>query len=422
MLPTYAIAHNLPYSVREGWLSGCINRIISSKKDDEKMTLGVCFPAEGEIASSKEEIDGITYYGFREDLNRPEVYDGTVENRFHVILDDFKPDIVHIFGTEFPHSLAMLRAFGNPDRVLLGIQGICSVIATEYMALIPEEVQRSATFRDRLKEDSLLQQQEKFKIRGEHEREAIMLAGNITGRTTFDKEETAGINPGARYFAMNETMRPCFYMGKWTEKKAEPHSIFLSQGDYPLKGFHFVLKAMPILLEKYPDAHLYVAGNNIIGRGGSKYPFFMRASSYGKYIKSLIAQNRLKKKVTMLGSLSDQQMKEQFLKSSVFICPSVIENSPNSLGEAMLLGVPVVASRVGGIPDMVQENKDGILFEKGNPEDLAKAVLQIWDEPVIAAVYGDNASAHARITHNADTNYKRLLEIYHTINKEQGEP
>ncbi len=422
MLPTYAIAHNLPYSVREGWLSGCINRIISSKKDDEKITLGVCFPAEGEIASSKEEIDGITYYGFREDLNRPEVYDGTVENRFHVILDDFKPDIVHIFGTEFPHSLAMLRAFGNPDRVLLGIQGICSVIAGEYMALIPEEVQRSATFRDRLKEDSLLQQQEKFKIRGEHEREAIMLAGNITGRTTFDKEETFKINPGARYFSMNETMRPCFYMGKWTEKKAEPHSIFLSQGDYPLKGFHFVLKAMPILLEKYPDAHLYVAGNNIIGRGGSKYPFFMRASSYGKYIKSLIAHNRLKKKVTMLGSLSDQQMKEQFLKSSVFICPSVIENSPNSLGEAMLLGVPVVASRVGGIPDMVQENKDGILFEKGNPEDLAKAILQIWDEPVIAAVYGDNASAHARITHNADANYKRLLEIYHTINKEQGEP
>ena len=422
MLPAYAKAHDLPYSVREGWLSGCINRIISSKKDDEKITLGVCFPAEGEIVSSKEEIDGITYYGFREDLTRPEVYDGTVENRFHVILDDFKPDVVHIFGTEFPHSLAMIRAFGNPDRVLLGIQGICSVIATEYMALIPEEVQRSATFRDKLKEDSLLQQQEKFKIRGEHEREAIMLAGNITGRTTFDKEETSKINPKARYFAMNETMRPCFYMGKWTEKKAEPHSIFLSQGDYPLKGFHFVLKAMPILLEKYPDAHLYVAGNNIIGRGGSKYPFFMRASAYGKYIKSLIAHNRLKKKVTMLGSLSDQQMKEQFLKSSVFICPSVIENSPNSLGEAMLLGVPVVASRVGGIPDMVQENKDGILFEKGNPEDLAKAVLQIWDEPVIAAVYGDNASAHARITHNADTNYKRLLEIYHTIDQEQGEP
>ena len=161
MLPAYARAHNLEYSFREGWLSGCLSRITEGKKDDVSIELGVCFPAEGDIAASSEVIDSVTYYGFREDLAHPETYDGTVENRFHVILDDFKPDIVHIFGTEFPHSLAMIRAFGEPSRVLLGIQGICTVIADEYMAGIPEEVQRSATFRDRIKEDSLLQQQEK---------------------------------------------------------------------------------------------------------------------------------------------------------------------------------------------------------------------------------------------------------------------
>ena len=119
----------------------------------------------------------------------------------------------------------------------------------------------------------------------------------------------------------------------------------------------------------------------------------------------------------MLGSLTDLEMKERFLKSSVYICPSVNENSPNSLGEAMLLGVPIVASRVGGIPAMMSDNKDGILFEKGNVDDIVRAILQMWDEPVIAAVYGDNASAHARITHNADANYKRLMEIYREVAK-----
>ena len=414
MLPAYAIHHNLQYSMREGWLTGCINRIIEEKNKDN-IELGVCFPASGAIASGSEVIDGITYYGFTEDLSHPEVYDGTVENRFHVILDDFKPDLVHIFGAEFPHSLAMLRAFGNPERSLLGIQGICRVIAEEYMADIPAEVQNSATFRDRIKEDSLLQQQEKFRVRGEHEREAVMLTGNITGRTSFDKAETEKINPGARYFHLNETMRPCFYSGRWEEKNAIPHSIFLCQGDYPLKGFHFLLKAMPTILEKYPDAVLYVAGNNIIGRGKSKYPYFLRASGYGKYIKSLISMNRLKKKVKMLGVLSDEEIKNRLLASSVFVCASVIENSPNTLGEAMLLGVPTVASRVGGIPDMMTENKDGILFEKGNVEELAKSILQIWDEPVISSVYGENAAQHARITHDADTNYNRLLEIYKEI-------
>lgn len=410
MLPAYAKAHELPYSVREGWLTGCLNRI-----DKSSIELGICFPADGDIASSSEVIDGVTYFGFKEDLNHPEIYDGTVENRFHEILDDFKPDVLHVFGTEFPHSLAMLRAFGRPERTLLGIQGICGVIADEYMAMLPEQVQQAATFRDRLKSDSLMQQQEKYRIRGEHEKEAILLTGNITGRTGFDKRETARINPEASYYKMNETMRPCFYEGKWEEKNVLPHSIFLPQGDYPLKGFHFMLQAMPIILEKYPDAQLFVAGNNLIGKGGSKYPYFMRASAYGKYIKSLISKNKLKKKVTMVGTLSDEEMKQQLLKSSVFVCASVVENSPNSMAEAMLLGVPVVAARVGGIPDLLRENKDGLLFDKGDVQGLADCIMQMWDEPVIAGVYGDNAKAQAKITYDPDANYRRLLEIYSDI-------
>ncbi len=413
MLPAYAKAHGISYSVREGWLTGCLDRI--QKANENKITLAICFPMEGSELPFKEEIDGVLYYGFSENLEHPETYDAEAERRFHVILDDFLPDVVHIFGTEFPHSLAMLRAFDKPERVLLGIQGICGAIAEEYMADIPKEVQKSATFRDRLKEDSLMQQVEKYKIRAVHEREALKLTGNITGRTAFDKEETSKINPDARYYQMNETMRPCFYTGKWEEKNVEPHSIFLSQGDYPLKGFHFMLQAMPAILEKYPDAHLYVAGNNIIGKGKSKYPYFVRASAYGKYLKALISKNKLKKKVTMVGMLTDEEMKKRFLRSSIFVCPSVVENSPNSLGEAMLLGVPVVAARAGGIPSMLQSGKDGLLFEKSNVEMLTNSIIQMWDEPVISAVYGDNASRHARITHDADINYNRLIEIYTDI-------
>ena len=420
MLPAYASAHGLSFSVREGWLTGCLNRIINGN-DAKDIELGICFPAEGEIASSSEVIDGVIYYGFNEDLNHPEKYDASLEGRFRQILSDFNPDIVHIFGTEFPHSLAMLKVFDNPKRALLGIQGVCSVIAKEYMALLPDEVIRTVTFRDRIKEDSIIKQQEKFKIRGDREKETILLAGNITGRTSFDRRETQEINPSACYYKMNETMRPCFYDGKWDEKNAVPHSIFLSQGDYPLKGFHFMLQAMPIILERYPDAQLYVAGNNIIGKGKSKYPYFLRASAYGKYLKSLISKNRLKKKVTMVGMLSDVEMKEQLLSSSVFVCPSVVENSPNTMAEAMLLGVPVVAARVGGIPDLLRENKEGLLFEKGDVKGLADAIMQIWDEPVISSVYGENARNQAKLIHDPDTNYKRLLEIYHSIFDGKGD-
>lgn len=413
MLPVYARAKDISFSVREGWLSGCLERL--EKADDNKITLAICFPKESDIVQDKEEIAGITFYGFDEDLTHPENYDQSLEGRFHDILEDFKPDIVHIFGTEFPHTLAMLKVMDDPEKALVGIQGLCCEIEKDYMAQIPEKVQRSATFRDRLKKDSLSCQVEKYKLRADHEKQAILLTGNITGRTAFDKSVTSKINPNARYFAMNETMRPCFYDGKWDEKNVEPHSIFLSQGDYPLKGFHFVLQAMPKILEKYPDAHLYVAGNNIIGKGKSKYPYFLRASAYGKYIKSLISSGKLKKNVTMVGLLSDLEMKDRFLKSSLFICPSILENSPNSVGEAMLLGVPVVASMAGGIPSLINSGKEGILFERGNVDELAGAILQMWDEPVISSVYGENAAKRARLTHDPDANYKRLLEIYDEI-------
>ena len=378
-------------------------------------------------------MDGVVFYAFHEDLNTPEIYKPELETRFKEILGDFEPDVVHIFGTEFPHSLAMIKAFGKPERILLGIQGLCTAIAKEYMADLPDHVRKDATLRDKLKNDSLAEQQTKFKLRGENEQEMIKLTGHVTGRTSFDREAVLSINPDAKYHSMNETMREDFYEGEWKETGAVPHSIFLSQGDYPLKGFHFVLQALPALIEKYPDTHVYVAGNSIIGGidrrtitvpnengvqiKGSRYPLFMRISAYGKYLKFLIVKNHLKSHVTVLGKLSAAQMKEQYLKASVFVCPSVIENSPNSVGEAMLLGVPTVASRTGGIPSMLDDGRDGILFEPGDVKGLTEAILQIWEEKVITDVYSENARTHARMTHDADINYARLLEIYHALER-----
>lgn len=62
------------------------------------------------------------------------------------------------------------------------------------------------------------------------------------------------------------------------------------------------------------------------------------------------------------GFLSADEMKQLLLESNVFVCPSSIENSPNSLGEAMILGVPCVASDVGGISDMLTHNEEGFLY------------------------------------------------------------
>lgn len=417
VLPAIAKQLGVSYSSREGWLSGSLERVVQ-EQGWNRIELGIAFPIGEEMDVFHRTLQmgenlSCRCYGFRENLDTPEVYDAGLEKRFQEILADFEPDILHVFGTEFPHALAVIRAYGHPERTLVGVQGLCSAIAEEYMADLPVKVQRQVTLRDRLREDSIRQQQKKFRKRGEHEKEALLLTGHIAGRTDFDREQTAKINPSAKYYHLNETLRSIFYHDRWKRTTCEPYSIFLSQGDYPLKGFHYLLRALPKVLEQFPDTHIYVAGSNIIEVGTFKDR--LKLSAYGKYIRKLIRENHLGEHVTMLGRLTAEEMKEQYLRSHLYVLPSALENSPNSLGEAMMLGVPCVAADVGGVHNLLTDGGDGMLYPAGDVEALADRIIEIFTKEAIVERFSDNARKHARVNHDADQNYYRLIHIYREI-------
>ncbi|MCL2717341.1 MAG: glycosyltransferase family 4 protein [Lachnospiraceae bacterium] len=437
MLPAIANELNLPYSNREGWLSGLFNQFIAEDNDDGE--LAVCFPYEdratinainariqksdsGQTESSKNVLKfkcgRVTCYGFRENLQTPEKYDSELEKQMNEILEDYLPDIIHIFGSEFPHALALTNVCKDKKRILLTIQGLVGKIAKSYTVGLPYDVTKGETIRDIVKNDSIADQQEKFNIRAQHEQLLFALIKHVAGRTRFDYEAAIELNPNVTYHELNESMRESFYQGRWNSIDCEPYSIFVSQGDYPIKGLHYMLEAMPRLILKYPEAHLYVAGNDIVGDTNLDMMSILKKkvkiSSYGKYLKSLILTNQLEDKVTMLGPLDEAAMKERFLLSSVFVCPSVVENSPNSLCEAMLLGMPVVAAAVGGIPSLLSDGKNGLLYEPGNVRDLTAAIEIAWDLET-GEVIAVAAAKRAKKTHNRILNYMRLREIYNEI-------
>lgn len=414
MPPTIARQIGVSYSNREGWLSGILDRV-AQEQGRNSIELGIAFPAGEELGDLQRTMQlgenmSCRCYGFSANTDTPEVYDPGLEKRFEEILADYKPDILHVFGTEFPHALACIKTYGRPERTLVSIQGLCSAIAEEYMADLPVKVQRQVTLRDRIKEDSLKQQQKKFKKRGEHEKEALLLTGHIAGRTDFDREQTAKINSSAVYHYLNETLRGIFYHDRWKRTVCEPYSIFLSQGDYPLKGFHYLLRALPKVLEQFPDTHVYVAGANIIEVG--TFQDRLKLSAYGKYIRKLIRENRLSNRITMLGRLTAEEMKEQYLRCHLYVLPSALENSPNSLGEAMMLGMPCVAADVGGVHNLLTDGGDGLLYPAGDVEALADRIIEIFTKEAIVERFSDNARKHARVNHDADQNYYRLLHIY----------
>ncbi len=444
MMPMIAEQLNMEATNKEGWLSGLAD-VVLKKRYENGIDLAVAFPAPEmmfpvghDVCMRTISVQGgkMTCYGFREDVTRPEIYDEALEGRVKKIIDSFQPDIVHCFGTEYPHTLAMCRVFPRKSRLLIGIQGLCTACAKAYFANIPEKVIRSVTLRDYLKKDSIIEQQQKFEQRGRMEMEAVKLAKNVTGRTEWDRLYTREWNPEANYYNMNETLRRDFYGVAWDKKSCIPHSIFLSQGDYPIKGLHYMLKALPAIVARYPDTRVYVAGNSVVKYKTLKQK--LKISAYGKYLRKLMRENDLNNRVIFLGRLDSARMKEQYLKSNLFVCCSSIENSPNSLGEAMLLGMPCVSADVGGIPSMFSDGEDGILYEgfknsrneinntrnaKAYNEEqleniskrLANAVINIWKDEEKMELYCKNARKHAERNHNRERNYAKMTEVYTKI-------
>ena len=121
------------------------------------------------------------------------------------IIGQFRPDMLHIFGTEYPHALAAAKAFNRPERTLVGLQGIMSACADAYFADLPEKVMKRFTFRDWLKRDNIQEQQEKFALRAEHETQLLRIAGHVTGRTEFDRKAALRMHPSMQY----HFMKPC---------------------------------------------------------------------------------------------------------------------------------------------------------------------------------------------------------------------
>ncbi|MDE7478689.1 MAG: glycosyl transferase 4, partial [Lachnospiraceae bacterium] len=270
MLPFIAKSLGQRIVIKEGWLSGLASKLITNQEKND-ITLAICFPESENRAFVKgdtslfikDKAQGINYYIFREDTIHPENYDAGMEESLGAVIKDFEPDIIHIFGTEYPHTLACVKAFGRPERTLIGIQGLCSAIAEVYMADLPHSVQKKKTFRDILKKDGLFEQQAKFAKRGEYEKEALSLVGHVTGRTHFDREMTKQYTPHAQYHFMNETLRSDFYNDIWNIDRIERYSLFLSQGNYPIKGLHYVIDILPEIVEEYEETIVYVAGDVI---------------------------------------------------------------------------------------------------------------------------------------------------------------
>lgn len=408
VMPAAAKRLNLPVLNVGGWLEGQSVALA----DIAQLTVVAVSGSVTEI--KKVQVNNIGYVVLPSSGNFIEMFKDTY--------DTVSPDLVHIHGTEFKYNTDLIQyCNSNNIKNVVSIQGLAFECANHYFDGLPEKFKKEnpaiTLMRKVYTAESIVQGYNNFKAQGKNEIKALKTAKNVIGRTHWDKACVLSVNPDIQYFHVNENLRDEFYTGDvWSYEDCEKHSIFVSQAFYPIKGFHQLLKALNEVKKTYPDVKVYVAGylpytlNNKFLDVFVDYFF-----EYQGYIKKLIKKYNLGGNIIYTGPLSAQQMKERYLKCNVFVSASTIENSPNSVGEAMILGTPVVASNVGGVSTIMVDGTDGVLYDFYDNDKLSASIVSIFANETDTDSRCNNARNHALKTHNKNNNTDALLKVYSDI-------
>lgn len=408
-LPDAATACGLPAdTVGGGWLAGQLGALRG------QIRLTVC-NLDGRVAAPRRgTADGVRF------VLLPA---GSGEAEFAGLLREETPDLVHLWGTEYPAVAAMQQvaiAAGLP--VLVGIQGVMQGCAEAYLGSLPPSVCRSGPVQRAINRvvPGALPDLEKARFDALAQAEAAVLrrATDVTGRTAYDQAFVRALAPNARYHPCNETLRPEFYGGApWQPRDfGGAPVLLLPQGNYPLKNLDTLLQAMPRVLARWPGAMLRVAGWPPLDKGPLLRPVIRRMFPYQRYCADLAARLGLAGHLEYTGPLPAAAMRQALLDADLFVLPSHCENSPNSLGEAMLLGLPCVASRVGGVPSLLVAPEEGLLYgPAGDAGALADALCAVLARPDGGAALGAAARRRALHTHDPAANAAAMAAIYRSI-------
>lgn len=393
---------------------GWVENLIEQLKKEKDVDLSVCFYSDFFREIETRRSQKIDYFGLPIRVKGLMRCNDKMINDLRCVLEKVSPDIVHIIGTERDHDYQLLKIAGV-EKTVVSITGMVSIIAKHYLGGISPNSFRFRSFGDVYRCGGPIKEQRNFYRWGRDcEIPMIKAAKYVMGRTTWDYACVKQINPDVHYFYCGEILNDIYYTNIWDVRKVKKHTIFVSQGSYPLKGLHQLLEAFPYVLKSYPDAQINIAGPDILRNDGLIRK--LKRTTYSYYLEKKMKELGIpREKVNFLGPLDAMGMAREYLSCNVFVLPSAIENSPNSLGEAMLLGVPCIASCVGGIQDMIKDRTDGYIYPFDEPYMLAYYICNVFKNTNHAVQIGKTARQSALEMFKKEKILDTTLQVYKYI-------
>lgn len=260
-------------------------------------------------------------------------------------LRQLNPDIVHVQGQNF----AVLGALDSGLPVVSTLHGI--LYREQHIA--DPTLARVARLRARLRNG----------VNARHERETLRRVRDLVIISPYVHEAVADRTPARLHPIPNPIDRSYF-----DATRAPVEGRILCVGVVgPRKNTLALVRAFATVARRHPSATLHVVGR-------------MDSDSYRRQIDHTIAEHKLGDAVTVLGLVSDDRLRQEYREATVLCLPSKEESSPIALQQAMAMGLPIVASRAGGIPYLVEDGQTGLLVAPDDDAALAEAVVTVLDD------------------------------------------
>lgn len=321
-------------------------------------------------------------------------------NQIVEIVESIQPDIIHIWGTESYWGLLTARGYikGN---VILDIQGLISQIKNYiYSGLTFHETFKCIGLKEILKPStSIFASKRRFNQSSKTELEIIQNHNNISTQSDWVRAHIEFLNPKARIYETKIPLRQKFVKGaKWDFNKIAKNKIFTSlSSPVPYKGLHVLIDAMRLLKNEFPKIKLVIAGH---------YGHGIKESGYEKFLKRKIKTNHLIENIVWLGSLNEEEITNQLLKSHVAVFSSFIESYGVAVAESLTLGVPTVVSYSGALPEQGVDKESLLFYPPGDVFVCASKIKQIFIDNELS----DNLSANA-IKRNSEISNQDITNL-----------
>lgn len=316
-------------------------------------------------------------------------------NSFLKVIYDFKPDIIEIFGSE--QSFGLISKITDVP-IVLHIQGI---INPYYSAYLPPFISWKEVFFQDLNPKKIFYNfinKKKWIIQCKQEKEILKNINYYIGRTEWDKRVIYTFNSKCTYFYGSEILRTPFYEFE-TRRIPKELAIVTTISDPLYKGFDLILKTA-YLLKDYFNLNF-------------KWKVFGNINP--KFIEKKVNIDIKDVDVILMGVGTAEDIKNEILKCTCFFHPSYIDNSPNSICEAQILGCTVISTNVGGIPSLIDNGRTGYLIPANDPYQGAFLINQIYHNEDLNKKLGMNAQAQARLRHNKNYIISSLIDVYNKI-------